>query len=111
MKSIVYENVVPLAGNASFTTGIRSMLDSANDFGSAVVNYTVVVDSDQAGTVEVDESTDEIVWIQVQAPTVYPAASGQLVVSVTPTETFVRSKFTNGATPQTRFTMSTGVDY
>ena len=111
MKSLVYEDAAPLGATDEYVSGTRDMTLVAQDFGIAVSHFVVEVDSDQAGTIEIDESTDRIVWSQSQAPTVYTADSGTLRLSVLPTLQFVRAAFVNGSTPQTRFEMSTGVDY
>lgn len=111
MKSIVYELVDPLSGNEEYTSGTRSMNDTALDFGSAVCNFVVLVDSDQNGTLEVETSTDQIVWDEAEDPTDYVGGTGILQLSVLPPQMFVRAKFTNGPVAQTYFSMVTGVDY
>lgn len=110
MRAQVIENVSPLGSNGAYTSGTRDMQLVADDFGMSYSFFVVEVDSDEGGTVEIDQSTDLIVWAEVTAPSSYTAASGILSIGVQPTEQYVRAKFTNGATAQGRFTMTTGVD-
>ena len=111
MKSQVIELVSPLGDDDEYTSGTRDMSAVASDFGIAVSNFVVVVDSDQDGTIEIDQSTDQIIWDEAQTPTDYVGNTGALLLSVQPVQRYVRAKFVNAATPQTRFTMTTGVDY
>lgn len=111
MKSQVIELVSPLAGTASYISGTRDMHHVARDFGVAVCNFVVEVDSDQSGTVEIDESTDQIIWTLPETPTVYTGDEGILQIAIQPAQRYVRAKFVNGSTLQTRFAMTTGVDY
>jgi hypothetical protein len=111
MKSMVIELVTPLSGSASYTSGTRDMKTVEQDYGIAVSNFVVEVDSDAGGTLEIDESSDMIVWEQSQSPTGYTGGEGVLRLSILPEQRYVRAKFTNGSGAQTRFTMSTGVDY
>lgn len=110
MRAQVIENVAPLAANAIFTSGTRDMFLVGYDFGVAFAYFTAQVDSDQAGSVEIDQSTDKIVWAALGSPTDYTAASGVLSVSALPTMRYTRVKFTNSTTLQTRFNVTTGVD-
>jgi hypothetical protein len=110
MKSQVIENVTPLIANASYVSGTRDMMTVASDFGISISFFNVEVDSDQAGTIEIDESTDQIVWTQLLAPEGYVADTGILHVTAQPNERYVRAKYTNSVSAQTRFTMTTGVN-
>jgi hypothetical protein len=83
----------------------------AKDFGIAVSNFVVEVDADQAGTIEIDESTDQIVWQLAADASQYDPTTGILQLSVQPAQRFVRAKYTNGSVIQTRFSLHTGVDY
>lgn len=110
MRSQVIENVSPLAASASYTSGTRDMTLVADDFGISFSHFVVEVDSDEGGTIEIDQSTDMIVWSSLESPVTYTGASGILRLSAMPTERFARAKFVNGLVIQGRFTMTTGVD-
>jgi hypothetical protein len=111
VKSLVIENVSPLGANAVYTSGARDMDAVSVDFGIAVSNFVVAVNADHDGTLEIDESSDLIVWQPAQTSTDYDAGTGVLTLSLMPAQQYVRAKFTNDATAQTFFTMTTGVDY
>jgi hypothetical protein len=111
VKSKVIELVSILGATDSYTSGTRDMHSVWIDFGIAVSNFVVEVDADENGTIEVDESTDQIVWEPSGDVTDYVGDSGVLALSVMPVSRYVRAKFVNGSSGQTRFTMTTGVDY
>jgi hypothetical protein len=111
MKSLVIELVSPLATDGEYTSGTRDMRAVARDFGISISCFNVEVDSDQDGSLEIDESTDQIVWEQAASPTAYVGDNGTLFVTAQPVLRYVRAKFTNGADAQTRFAMTTGVDH
>ena len=108
---MVIELVDPLGLTDAYISGTRDMQAVTWDFGIAVSYFVVEVDADQDGTIEIDESTDQIIWEEGQAPTNYDATNGALTISVQPVLRYVRAKFVNGDVAQTRFTMTTGVDY
>lgn len=107
---MVIELVAPLAANGVYTSGTRDMNAVHDDYGVAVAHYEATVDSDQSGAIEIDQSTDQIVWAS-GVSTAYTAATGVMLVAFQPTQQYVRAKYTNGTTLQTRFAMTTGVDY
>ena len=111
MHSEVIELVTPLGANGVYTSGTRDIHHVHKDFGVAMSNFVVEVDSDQSGSVEIDQSTDQIVWTPAATATSYLGGEGILTLSIQPAEQFVRAKFTNSSVTQTRFTMTTGVDY
>ena len=110
MRAQVIEDVPVLGAAGVYTSGTRDMTLVVDDFGISYSYFVVAVDSDQGGTVEIEQSTDQIVWSVVGPSSTYTADSGILSVGAQPTERYARAVFTNGATPQTRFTMTTGVD-
>jgi hypothetical protein len=112
MKSMVIELVEPLGPDDEYISGTRDMRATSWDFGIAVSFYVVKVDADQDGTIEIDQSTDQIVWEEAQAPADYLAANGAMTISVQPALQYVRAKFVSTSlATQTRFAMVTGVDY
>ena len=111
MYSEVIELVTLLSPNGVYTSGTRDMNHVQKDFGVAMSNFVVTVDSDQSGSVEIDQSTDQIVWAPAATATAYTGGEGVLTLSIQPEQQFVRAKFTNSAVTQTRFAVTTGVDY
>jgi hypothetical protein len=101
-----------LAANASFTGTARdvTVTATATAFASASTyaqEVRVSAESDQSGTLWLEASRDNINWRRVKSvATAAVTAGGQYAEIVhRPSWRYVRFGYTNGATPQTRFTI------
>lgn len=94
------DTVTPLAASAAFTGTVRDHGVS----GSYIQRFTATAFADQAGTLYIDMSNDNVTWRQAKKSPLVAGDSVELsVVSVT---RYYRARFVNGAVAQTAFMLN-----
>jgi hypothetical protein len=107
-----------MADNTPLAGGIESIAAlGAGETFSGVVHQakkiSAIVESDESGTAWLEESVDGVTdWRRVKASTTSPVKGGgyRCEVAHQPDWAYVRFGYTNGPTPQTRFTLRILVD-
>lgn len=97
------DSVTPLAASAAFTGTVRDCGVS----GGAVQRFTATAFADQAGTLYIDMSNDNVTWRQAKKTPVVAGDSAELsAVAVT---RYFRARFVNGAAAQAAFMLNSSV--
>jgi hypothetical protein len=98
VKTATEESVTPLAASATKTGAVVDM--DASDYS----RFRTAATADEAGTLYIDESVDNVTWVNgVQS--IALAADETKTLELQGTAKYVRCRYVKGATPQTTFTL------
>lgn len=105
----------PLAASATFTApqvrAVAGVFENeipkqAASYGSNFDFFRVLVASDQAGTLNIQQSPDGTTWVTTLSQSIPANAAEGTVVESIPSALFIRAQVVNGATAQTTFILA-----
>ncbi len=96
MAAYFTETSTQQAANATFNGTARDVTDQAGAFGGDANRFGAVVNTDQAGTLYIDGSTDKATWRQ--QGTMAAVVGGSADLSVPVRYRYYRVRYVNGGT-------------